>query len=477
MISDQRTESRRTGSLKPTVRRLSLALFAADALLIVGVFNVVASLRGVRLPGDPLLLVELLPPLALLLFALYLIDGHSPRTDLVSVDYASQHMIAVSLAAIGTLLLTFVIIPQNDASRDVLRSSRGVILISFIALAPLTLGLRRGIRLHYQRLHGQRSIVFVGTRLQCQSFREDYARNGMQLPLILAEVSDQTASPFPDSSGNHRDLPALLDQIQRGALAVEAIVLRESGRDLEPLATERLLALYFAGVPTFTLEFFHEVYWRKIPLYRLNRTWLFQEGFQIARDPAFARLKRLSDIVLSSLGLILASPLILAAAAAIWCEDRGPVFFRQDRTGRNGLPFPLLKLRTMRVRAEAGDPYTRPGDSRITRVGGFLRASRIDEFPQLWNVLRGHMSLIGPRAEWVRLVQDYEAKIPCYHYRHLVKPGITGWAQVNYPYGANLEDTQRKLEFDLYYIRHFSFLMDAAIVMKTIHVMLFGKGR
>ncbi len=209
----------------------------------------------------------------------------------------------------------------------------------------------------------------------------------------------------------------------------------------------------------------------------MNQTWLFQEGFQIAREPVFERLKRASDIVLSLLGLILASPLILLAGLAVWLEDRGPVFFRQLRVGRNRVKFSLLKLRSMRPATGSGDPYTQPGDVRITRIGRFLRATRIDEFPQLWNVLRGDMSLIGPRAEWDRLVEEYERQIPCYYFRHLVKPGITGWAQVNYPYGANLEDTLRKLEYDLYYIRHFSFTLDASIVLKTIHIMLFGKGR
>jgi lipopolysaccharide/colanic/teichoic acid biosynthesis glycosyltransferase len=197
----------------------------------------------------------------------------------------------------------------------------------------------------------------------------------------------------------------------------------------------------------------------------------------VAREPVFERLKRLADISLSLFGLVVAAPLIALAALAIWSEDRGPVFFCQNRVGRNRVAFPLVKLRSMRSDGGDGALYTQPGDARITRVGRFLRASRLDELPQLWNVLRGDMSLIGPRAEWDRLVERYEREIPCYHFRHLVKPGVTGWAQVNYPYGANLEDTIRKLEYDLYYIRHYSFLLDAAIVLKTIHIMLFGKGR
>jgi lipopolysaccharide/colanic/teichoic acid biosynthesis glycosyltransferase len=141
------------------------------------------------------------------------------------------------------------------------------------------------------------------------------------------------------------------------------------------------------------------------------------------------------------------------------------------------VPFKLLKLRTMREAKGTGDPYTRQGDSRITRVGRLLRAARLDELPQLWNVFRGQMSLIGPRAEWDRLVSEYEREIPCYHFRHLVKPGITGWAQVNYRYGTGVQDTLRKLEYDLYYIRNFSFMLDASIVLKTLHVMILQKGR
>src|SRR5213075_2641111 len=156
-----------------------------------------------------------------------------------------------------------------------------------------------------------------------------------------------------------------------------------------------------------------------------------------------------------------------------------PVLFSQSRVGRENSIFTIHKFRTMVSRdgPNLDDIYTREGDPRITRVGRWLRKLRLDEVPQLWNVLRGDMSLIGPRAEWDQLVARYEKEIPCYHFRHLVKPGITGWAQVNYPYGANIDDTMRKLEYDLYYIRHFSFRLDATIVLKTIHIMLFGKGR
>ena len=454
-----------------TARKLTLLLLAIDFLALVLVFNAVGRLWGVFHNGEPLV-SPLLAPFLFVAFAIYLIDGYKPRTDMMSLDYTSQHMIAIALAMLVTLLMTFAFIPGGYS----LQSSRAVIALSFMLLAPITLSYRRSIYARFDQQRGERSFVFLGDRASCAAFREECLRVGTKQPVVYTVVSNESAAPFGQASDVLRPFHDVIAEVRQGQLAVEAIILRESNRELQPDVSQQLVTLYFAGVPTYTLEFFHEVYWRKIPLYRLNQTWLFQEGFQIAREPVFERLKRVSDLFLALVGLVLAAPIIFFAGLAVWIEDRGPVFFLQSRIGKNRVPFRLAKLRTMRPEA-GGNAYTQVGDSRITRVGRFLRASRIDEFPQLWNVLQGDMSLIGPRAEWDRLVAEYERQIPCYYFRHLVKPGITGWAQVNYPYGANLEDTLRKLEYDLYYIRHFSFTLDASIVLKTIHVMLFGKGR
>ncbi|MBI5692634.1 MAG: exopolysaccharide biosynthesis polyprenyl glycosylphosphotransferase [Verrucomicrobia bacterium] len=453
-------------------RYTTITLLILDVLCAIGVFNVALLARGLG-RHDSLVLQPLFAPIAILLFAVYLIDGYSPRTDMLSVDYASQHVIAFLGALVATLLLTFVFVTAPYA----LQGSRLVLSLSFAGIAALTLGYRRAIHLRRLSSRGARALVFVGDAQSSALFREEYAKMVMYQPVVFATNTDPSADGAAGSVEAPRAFANLLGEIESGQVAVEAIILRESARDLAPGVSRRLVQLYFAGVPTYTLELFHQVYWRKIPIYRINPTWLFQEGFKIAREPAFERLKRASDIFLSGVGLTLGAPFIALGGIAVWLEDRGPVFFVQTRVGKNHVPFRLLKLRSMRVDAPRGDPYTRPGDARITRVGRLLRASRLDELPQLWNVLRGDMSLIGPRAEWDRLVESYERDIPCYHFRHLVKPGITGWAQVNYPYGANLEDTIRKLEYDLYYIRHFSFTLDAAIVLKTIHIMLFGKGR
>ncbi len=451
-------------------RYTSVRLLAYDAFALVAAFNLIGWLRGI-VNLDSIVLLPLFGPFLLMVTAFYLIDGYKARTDMLGTDYTSQHLLALVAAMLCSLLITFVLVPSGYT----LQQSRAVVALSFILLMPVTLVYRRSNYLSRLRFRGNRTLIFVGDRTSCDEFKEECVKMGFSQPVLFANFASNTANPF--SATEIASFESVLDRIDRQEITPEAIVIRESGRELPAEVSQHLIRLYFNGVSTYTLELFHQVYWRKIPLYRLNQSWLFQDGFQIAREPLFERAKRLSDVILSILGLVLATVPILVAMLAIWLEDRGPVFFTQTRIGRNRTPFRIVKLRTMRVRAAGGDRYTQPGDQRITLVGRFLRASRLDEFPQLWNVLKGDMSLIGPRAEWNVLVDDYERQIPSYHYRHLVKPGITGWAQVNYPYGANLEDTLRKLEYDLYYIRHFSFLLDAAIVLKTIHIMLFGKGR
>ncbi|HEY0966818.1 MAG TPA: exopolysaccharide biosynthesis polyprenyl glycosylphosphotransferase [Opitutaceae bacterium] len=457
-------------------RKFTLSLLLLDTFTLVALFNVLAWIRGV-IPYGTLIAWPLIVPWVLVVSALYLIDGYKARTDMISVDYTSLHSIALGSALLTTLLITFAFFP--DGYR--LQGSRAVIAIGMLSLLTISLGYRRFMYQRRTESERDRIIVFLGDRASAEHFRTECGRHALPHTVVYSIIDDSSSAPFHfPQSQTMRPCEEVIASISSGELSVEAIVLKESGRSLNAGLAQSLVQLYFQGVPTYTLELFNQVYWRKIPLYRLNQTWLFQEGFQIAREPVFDRIKRVADIGLASLGLILSAPIIALAAMAIRLEDGGPVLFRQNRVGKNRALFQVIKLRTMRAAraTSSGDErYTQLADPRITAVGRFLRSSRIDEFPQLWNVLVGEMSLIGPRAEWDRLVEDYEKQIPCYHFRHLVRPGITGWAQVNYPYGANLEDTQHKLEYDLYYIRHFSFFLDASIVLKTIHTMIFGRGR
>ena len=189
-------------------------------------------------------------------------------------------------------------------------------------------------------------------------------------------------------------------------------------------------------------------------------------------------IKRLTDLLIACSLIALILPLMLIVALAIKCDSLAPVFYRQERVGLNGRRFALLKFRSMRQDAEAdGRPvWAAARDNRVTRVGGFMRLTRIDELPQLFNVLRGEMSLVGPRPERPHFVDHLGKIIPSYDERHTVLPGITGWAQVNYPYGASVEDARQKLAYDLYYITNRSLLLDLRILGATVGVVIFQKG-
>lgn len=187
--------------------------------------------------------------------------------------------------------------------------------------------------------------------------------------------------------------------------------------------------------------------------------------------------KRTMDVVAATTVLVLTAPLGLLVATLVKLEDGGPVIFRQSRVGHRGVPFTLRKFRSMRVDAEAetGPTWARKNDPRVTCVGRWIRALRIDEIPQMWNVLRGEMSFVGPRPERPEFVDSLRQAIPFYDHRHALRPGITGWAQIHLPYAATVEDAREKLEYDLYYVKHVSVWLDLAIMLRTIGMILFGR--
>ena len=190
-----------------------------------------------------------------------------------------------------------------------------------------------------------------------------------------------------------------------------------------------------------------------------------------------AQLKRTADLLVAALLLLLTAPFVLLAAMLIWLEDQGPIVYVQERSGWLGRPFRVFKLRTMRVQpVDTPALWTQPGDRRITRVGGWLRRVRLDELPQLWNVLNGEMSLIGPRPERPELEHELEQRIPHYRKRHWMRPGLSGWAQVCAPYASSIEDSDLKLSYDLYYLRHFSTWLDLVILFRTIKTVLKASG-
>ena len=191
--------------------------------------------------------------------------------------------------------------------------------------------------------------------------------------------------------------------------------------------------------------------------------------------PVYFAFKRSVDVVLSLLGLLAGAPAGALAALCIAIQDRGPVIYSQIRIGVRNQPFKIYKFRTMRIDAEKGGPcWAEPDDDRVTHVGRLLRRTRMDELPQFWNILKGDMSFIGPRPERPEIIEQIEAELPYYRFRHVVKPGLTGWAQVNYPYGASIEDTREKLAYDLHYIKYGSVLREMNITLRTIVAMVRG---
>ncbi|MES0488604.1 MAG: exopolysaccharide biosynthesis polyprenyl glycosylphosphotransferase [Leptospirales bacterium] len=240
-----------------------------------------------------------------------------------------------------------------------------------------------------------------------------------------------------------------------------------------------LMQARLSGVRVYDLTDFYEMTWQKVPVLNINKKWfVFSHGFDLIHNPIGIRVKNLIDIVVAISGLIISSPLLLLTSLFVLLDSKGPVIFKQTRTGVNGKPFTLYKFRSMRTDAEKkGAQWASKNDERVTRVGKIIRKLRFDELPQLLNILKGEMSFIGPRPERPEFDKKLKAKIPYYNLRNSLKPGITGWAQVMYPYGASIEDAREKLEYDIYYIKNYSLLLDLTILIRTIKVILHLQGR
>ncbi len=243
------------------------------------------------------------------------------------------------------------------------------------------------------------------------------------------------------------------------------------------LPYKELLNCRFSGIEVIDAVTFYEQVTGKLKIGDINPDWfIYSNGFAFGNLIRF--IKRGLDIILALVGIVLTLPLMFLIAVAIKLESPGEVIFSQVRVGEYGREFKIYKFRSMCQDAEANGPvWAQQDDCRVTRVGGFLRKSRLDEIPQLFNVLMGDMSLVGPRPERPEFVVQLDHQIPYYAKRHSLKPGVTGWAQVCYPYGASVEDSLMKLKYDLYYIKNFSLLFDLKIILETVRIVLFGKGR
>jgi len=257
------------------------------------------------------------------------------------------------------------------------------------------------------------------------------------------------------------------------ARGIDEIVLPGDARELAPVLLPALRCLPL-GCRIRSEADFHEDLWSAVPVDHVGPDWMLSRGLDTSNHVAEG-VKRLTDVVLALLILVALAPFTLVAMLAIALSSDGPVLYRQERVGRYGRTFRIWKLRTMRVDAEpAGARWASDGDPRRTAVGRLLRRTRLDEVPQVANILVGEMSFVGPRPERPEFVAALEAQLPYYAWRHFVRPGLTGWAQVNLPYGSSVADARRKLEYDLYYVRHYSLLTDVLIVLRTAAAALRG---
>jgi exopolysaccharide biosynthesis polyprenyl glycosylphosphotransferase len=413
--------------------------------------------------------------LAVIIAALYFVGGYDRTVEKLTLGYAAEHILAVTAAGLVSAMLIY-----SAATFDqTMKPSRGVLLLSFAIFLPLSLAYRRRIRQYVVASSVGRSFLVIGAGATAARFYEAYKKssNGQQLEFV--DVNEEHVGQPIAGEGSPLVQGNLVSKLDNLSNRYSGIVLAERASSLNAQLLERLVHAQFQETRVYTLESFYETQWRYLPLGIVDPFWPLQTGFQLARTSPYHCLKRFFDVLASATALVICSPLLILVPLFIWLEDGAPILFRQERVGRDGKRFILFKFRTMRCCVNHLDEgiYTREDDPRVTRVGRWLRKLRLDELPQFWNALKGDISLIGPRPEWSKCAEHYEQSIPFYHFRHLVKPGITGWAQVNYPYGESDADAVEKLKYDLYYIRHYSLKLDAMIVLKTLYIMFFGKGR
>lgn len=326
----------------------------------------------------------------------------------------------------------------------------------------------------------RRYVLVLGAGAKARGILEDIsAHAGTRAFRLMGFVPGNNEEICVDPAVIVRPTDGLLQYARENHIDEIVVALEERRRsEGGNLPLKELLDCKLNGIQILDGISFYEREVQKIELSLLNPSWIvFSDGFRYSalRD----NTKRIVDLLIALLLLVVLWPVMLLTALAIWLESglRGPVLYRQTRLGYGGRQFQLLKFRSMRTDAEKdGAVWARENDDRITRVGHLIRNTRLDELPQLYNVLRGEMSIVGPRPERPEFVCDLRQQIPYYDERHRVKPGLMGWAQLCYPYGASVEDAAQKLRYDLYYIKNHSLLLDLLIMVQTVEVILIGKG-
>jgi sugar transferase (PEP-CTERM system associated) len=446
-----------------------LLLGLLDLALLVCASELAWQVRAAQIAMDPGPIndrwVPLIGSAAVVWVAMIAVGVYGPLA-LRSLRFAGARLlVAISLGIIALAVIDFAL-PGNTFWRSTLLYSMGFAILVLVA-----------DRLLLNSFIGssafRRRVMVLGAGDRAQRLRElgERPESGFVIVSYIAMSEPERVVNEAIAREAIYDLGRFVEN-----LGVSEVVLAlQERRNSLPL--NDLLRIKTKGVHVNDFSSFLERETGRVDLDTVNPSWLiFSDGFSSGRMFSSA-VKRLFDITASLILLVLTLPIIAIFALIVKLDSHGPAFFRQERVGLYGQPFHLVKLRSMRTDAEKdGAKWAEENDPRITRVGRFIRKVRIDELPQTWCVLAGQMSFVGPRPEVPRFVDDLQEQIPFYGERHMVKPGITGWAQINYPYVASAEDSRKKLEYDLYYAKNYTPFLDLVILLQTVRVILWPEG-
>lgn len=451
-----------------------LALVALDITGLLLIFNLNHRFIAGYVAPDLLLSWKLVIVVGLSFLYNYLMDLYTFDSVLSRLGMLERSFIAMLLTGISVALAVYLIGPAFVGGFV----GRGVLAASLVMGWLWSLGLRYLLNNWFKRQRQQITWIVL-TDGDISQFIQHF-RSLFQLERLLLLQQPGEAAPTIDTddagienAGDWNDLDRLLSEQH-----ASGIIVANPERMPEALI-DRLMAIRISGLRIYTLSDFYEDFLSRLPVFYMNQQWLaMAHGFELIHNPIGLRFKRYIDVMIALVGGLVALPIMFGTALAILVTSGWPIFYRQVRTGENGRPFNVIKFRTMVQDAEAdGAQFTTEDDPRVTPIGRVIRQFRLDELPQLWNVLKGDMSLIGPRPERPEFIERLSQDIPWYNLRHIVKPGITGWAQVMYGYGDSTDDAAEKLQYDLFYIKNYSLLLDISILVRSVKVILFGAGR
>jgi sugar transferase (PEP-CTERM system associated) len=448
-----------------------LAFFFLESLFIMGMVLLGAYLRFFGEPGsftnDGAFLLKVLLVVASVQMSLYYFDLYDLKYFRNKLELVIRLLQSLGASSI-LLAFLYYLIPS-------LIMGRGIFFLSLGFMAAMIVFWRLVYNYLLKSREMDQKILIIGTGELATNIAKEIIEEPDTGFRVIGFITDN-----PDRVGERLINPSIIGtQSQISEIAIRekvgrVVVALEERRGKFP--DSQLLECKMRGITLEEGNSFYEHLTGKLQVESLRPSFLiFSDGFRRAKLMMW--VKGLMEFVLSLLGLIFLLPLILIITGLIKFESRGPAFYKQERVGKNGKVFKLLKFRSMIEDAEADGPvWAEKNDDRVTRIGRWIRKWRLDEIPQMMNVLRGDMSFVGPRPERPFFVEDLRKEIPYYDQRFSVKPGVTGWAQIKYPYGASKEDALEKLKYDLYYIKNLSVLFDLIIIFETIKVVLFGKG-